>query len=56
MPMFASSFINEKEVLLAPDEGLKVTSVKRKKQPTSALFRNDDTHVYHTEIEAEIVK
>jgi hypothetical protein len=56
MPSFASSFINEKEVLLPPETKLKITSVKRTKEPVNALFRGEDTHVYHTEIEAEIVK
>jgi len=56
MPSFASSFINEKEVLLRPETKLKITSVKRSKEPVNALFRGEDTHVYHTEIEAEIVK
>jgi hypothetical protein len=56
MPSFASSFINEKEVLLPPETKLKITSVKRTKEPVNALFRGEDTHVYHTEIETEIVK
>jgi hypothetical protein len=56
MPSFASSFINEKEVLLPPETKLKITSVKRTKEPVNALFRGEDTHVYHTQIEAEIVK
>ena len=56
MPSFASSFINEKEVLLPPETKLKITSVKKTKEPVNALFRGEDTHVYHTEIEAEIVK
>ena len=56
MPSFASSFINEKEVLLRPEVKLKVTSVKRGKQKVDALFRGETDFVYQTEVEAEIVK
>ena len=56
MPSFASSFINEKEVLLPPEARLKVTSVKRGKQKVDALFRGETDFVYQTEVEAEIVK
>ena len=56
MPSFASSFINEKEVLLRPETKLKITSVKREKQKVNALFRGETDFVYHTEVEAEIVK
>ena len=56
MPSFASSFINEKEVLLPPEVKLKVTSVKRGKQKVDALFRGETDFVYQTEVEAEIVK
>jgi hypothetical protein len=56
MPSFASSFINEKEVLLPPEAKLKVTSVKRGKQKVDALFRGETDFVYQTEVEAEIVK
>ena len=56
MPSFASSFINEKEVLLRPETKLKVTSVKRERQKVNAIFRGETDFVYQTEVEAEIVK
>ena len=56
MPSFASSFIGEKEVLLRPETALKITSVKRKELPIATPLRGEDKFVYHTLIEAEIVK
>jgi hypothetical protein len=56
MPSFASSFINEKEVLLRPETKLRVTSVKRERQKVNAIFRGETDFVYQTEVEAEIVK
>ena len=56
MPSFASSFIGEKEVLLRPETELKITSVKRKELPIATPLRGEDKFVYHTLIEAEIVK
>ena len=56
MPLFSTSFLNEKEVLLPPDARLKVTSVKRTKEKISKFFEGEDTHTYQTQIEAEIIK
>ena len=56
MPLFSTSFVNEKEVLFPPDSRLKITSVKSTKEPRSAFFKGEDTHTYQTEIEAEVIK
>jgi hypothetical protein len=56
MPIFASSFINEKEVLLPAGTTLKVLSVKKTKEKINPLFKGEDTHVYHAEIDAEITQ
>jgi len=56
MPIFASSFINEKEVLLPAGTTLKVLSVKKTKEKINPLFKSEDTHVYHAEIDAEITQ
>ena len=56
MPSFASSFLKEKEVLLRPETPLRITSVKRKELPVATVLAGEDKFVYHTLIEAEIVK
>ena len=56
MPSFASSFLKEKEVLLRPETPLRITSVERKKLPVATVLAGEDKFVYHTLIEAEIVK
>jgi hypothetical protein len=56
MPSFASSFLKEKEVLLRPETPLRITSVTRKELPVASVLKGEDKFVYHTLIEAEIVK
>jgi len=56
MPSFSSSFLKEKEVLLRPETPLRITSVTRKELPVASVLKGEDKFVYHTLIEAEIVK
>ena len=56
MPSFASSFFDEKEVLLRPETPLKITSVQRTRIPIAGVFKGEDKYVYQTKIEAQIIK
>lgn len=57
MPMWASSFPNEKEVLLAPETAIKVTKVSREIYRADKEYKSDgdDAFTYFTKIEGEIV-
>ena len=57
MPIWASSFPNEKEVLLPPETAIRVTRVQRERYLADKEYKakGDDPFTYFTQIEGEIV-
>jgi hypothetical protein len=58
MPLFATPYINEKEVILPPKTKFKIMSVttNKFKVPDADAWKTSEKYVYQTKIEAKIIK